>query len=130
MMMTKAESHAEVICEFFPDAKLTRTRDVIQVDVGGERGCVLLVTAEAVEIRLPTIEWTGGACDPRASSRYWKRVPIGWDYEEVRQLIEAGIRARVAQYQRCAFCGEEVPPEHRTGDACHGCASKHRGIIY
>ena len=64
MAMTQAEAHAFELCEFFPDAKFSRTREVIQFDVGGERGCGLLVTAEAVEIRLPTSEWTRGAYDP------------------------------------------------------------------
>jgi hypothetical protein len=51
----------------------TPTRDCIQINCCGEKGIVILVTAEAIELRLPTIEWKGPH-EPVASSRFWKRI--------------------------------------------------------
>ena len=65
---------AERVLRFLPDATIERTRDVIQVDWRGEEGIVVVVTPEALEFRLPTIEWTMGAYGPEESSRFWKRV--------------------------------------------------------
>jgi hypothetical protein len=40
----------------------------------GHTGVTLLVAPEALEVRLPTIEWTTAYGGPTASSRFWKRV--------------------------------------------------------
>jgi hypothetical protein len=130
---TQAERHAKAILAAYPDAHVTRTRDVIQLDIDEDRGCTVLITGEAAEIRLPAIEWTRGACGPRASSQHWKRVSLGRVRTHYRRLfaaIEAARAARVAEHQRCCFCQQEFPPEHMTADACHACASAHRGIVY
>jgi hypothetical protein len=130
---TLAEKHAIAVLEVFGEANVTRTRDVIQIDIGGERGCTVLITSDAADIRLPTIEWTGGAYGPRESSRHWKRValrPMDAAYRRLIKIIQAARAARLAEYQNCCFCKGEFPPEHMTDDACHSCASAHRHIVY
>jgi hypothetical protein len=72
--LTRAECLALRVIDCFPGSSLSRTRDVIQIDIEGDEGCVLLVAAEALEVRLPTVEWTQGAYGPRETSRFWKRI--------------------------------------------------------
>jgi hypothetical protein len=70
------EVNADRVLAQLPKSTIERTRDCIQIDCGGKEGIVILVTPEAIELRLPTIEWTRGAYGPAASSRLWKRVEI------------------------------------------------------
>lgn len=113
-----------------PEAELERTRDSIQLSAGGERGVVILITPEAMEIRLPTMDW------PRPymavpSSRLWKRLQWARLSEKrMMKLIEEARQVRAAEFVPCRFCGKEFPPERRADDACHSCASKHLGIVY
>ena len=130
---TLAEKHAVAVLEAFQEAKVTRTRDVIQIDIDGERGCIVLITSDTADIRLPTTEWTGGAYGPRESSRHWKRValrPMGAAYRRLNSIIQAARAARLAEYRDCCFCKCAFPPEHMSDDAYHGCASAHRGVVY
>ncbi len=122
-----------------------RTRDAIElrfgdaVETNGEGGVILLLTPESVEIRLPSIAWTCGAYGPVASSCFWRRVPIrrlmdvldpGGSDSRLRRLVDSGLRARRAKMRPCHFCGERFGPERMSDDACHGCASEHRGVVY
>ena len=50
------------------------TPHVAELAVGGQEGIVVLVTAEAIELRLPTVEWTSGTHNPVETSRAWKRL--------------------------------------------------------
>ena len=124
---------------------LSRTRDAIELSFGdamepsGEGGVILLLTPESVEIRLPSITWTRGAYGPVASSRFWRRVSIrpligavgpGGSDVRLRRLVDSGLRARRAEMRSCHFCGERFGPERMSDDACHGCASEHRGVVY
>ncbi|MGB5816377.1 MAG: hypothetical protein WBI27_14375 [Thermoanaerobaculia bacterium] len=106
---------------------------MIQINWRGERGLVFLVTAEAIEIRLPTIEWTRGAYGPAASSTLWKRAT--WEDLQsgrgLHGLIDEARAARESEFKRCRFCGEEVPSERRIDEeVCHGCAERHLGVTF
>ena len=110
---------------------MERTRDVIQIEHGGDEGIIAVVTAEALELRLPTIEWTMGAYGPARSSRLWRRIE--WrdlQEEDLSKQLAAARRARRREFRKCKYCGERFSPEHRTGDACHGCTSRHEGVLY
>jgi len=87
-----------------------------------ERRVTLLVTAEALALRLPTIEWTGGPHSPAESTRLWKRV--------LWRLIDAAFEKRRRELVRCRFCQEPTPPEHRHGRVCHGCAEGRVGMVH
>jgi hypothetical protein len=99
--------------------------------VGGERGIVVLVTPEAFEIRLPTVEWTGGTHSPVPSTRLWRRLRADRvDDTTLEQVLSRAEAARTREFRPCRFCRREVPVEHRTGAACHPCASRHTGTAY
>ena len=125
------ERNALRVLDFFPHHRLTRTQDAIQIDDEEEMGVSTLVTAEAIEIRLPTVEWTGGAYGPAAASRLWKRVPIESlsDQQFVELLFEARA-ARRAEFIECRYCHRLVPREHRDGDVCHGCQERYEGVVH
>ena len=55
----------------------------IEHDYEGEEGIVLLITPEAIELRLPTVEWTEGTHGPAPTSRLWRRID-GLDLLELR----------------------------------------------
>ena len=128
----KVDELAARVLRFLPGARIDRTRDVIQLDWHGEEGIVVVVTPEALEFRLPTIEWTKGSYGPAESSRFWKRVEDKRLSEsELGNLDQSAKAARRAQYRTCRFCGERYPPERRSEvDVCHGCAEKHLGIVF
>jgi hypothetical protein len=129
--LTSAERNAARVLRLVPDRRIDRTRDVVQVDVGDERGIVVVVTAEAIELRLPTIEWCGPH-DPRRSSRLWKRLdPDELDDAELLAKLSEARAAREAEFRVCRYCGGSFPPEHRIrADVCHGCASEHEGVAF
>lgn len=134
--MREAEEHALRVLEVLPSARLERTRDVIQLTWHDTRhdqeGLVVVVTAEALEIRLPTVEWTESAYGPAASSCLWRRhLWRDLEEKELPMLIRKGIQARRKQFATCQHCGERVAKEHRfDAHTCHGCASTHQGIVY
>jgi hypothetical protein len=72
--MRNVEIVALRVLEQSPFADVTRTRDVIQLDIADEEGITVLVTREAIELRLPTIEWTNDHHGPARTSWLWKRL--------------------------------------------------------
>lgn len=126
------EENARRILSLYPEAKVRRCRDVIEIEIEGERGIVVLVTPEAFEIRMPTTEWLGGVCDPAPSSRFWKRVSADkLTEDDLARLLDRALKARQREFKRCRYCGESVPPEHRiSDDVCHGCASRYEGVVF
>jgi hypothetical protein len=110
------ERHAARVDGCEPTATLTRTRDVLQFDVQRGACCVtLLVTAEALELRLPTVE-SPRPYLPMASTRLWKRVlctRLGDDRPALQTLIDASLETRQLDFVRCRFCCRPTPPEHR-----------------
>jgi hypothetical protein len=125
------EMLAKKLLQMFPDAIPARTRDCIQIDYLGERGVVILLTPEAVEVRLPTTDWTQGSHGPVASSSLKTRHSVHDDDESdiVASIYEA-VSERQAQFKVCPYCHKEFPPEHMAAGACHGCADKHLGIVF
>jgi hypothetical protein len=63
------EENAAKVLNMLPAAVVERTRDCIQIDYGGNTGIVVLITAEAISLRMPTVEWTKGSYGPAPSSR-------------------------------------------------------------
>jgi hypothetical protein len=96
------EKNALRVLEFLPLGMLTRTRDAIQIDDGDERGISVLITAEAVEFRLPTVEWTMGAYGPAATTRLWKRVRFAaLSDKRLGSLIRAARETRRSEFINC-----------------------------
>lgn len=129
--LRRVELRALEVAQARPGAVLTRVRDVVQLEWGGEEGIVALVTAEALELRLPVVEWTMGSYGPAMASRLWRR--FAWDELSPSQLgdvLQQAQAARDAEYQECIYCHQRFTLDHMTGDACHSCASKHLGVVY
>ena len=129
--LTRVEANALEVMDRVPVSEMQRTRDAVEVHVGGEVEIVVIVTAEALELRLPTVEWTKGAYGPVPASRLWKRVK--WEdntAERLVELVEAAMAKRRSEFKPCRFCHREFPPEHRHGSVCHGCAERHMGVVH
>ena len=130
--LRRVEENALRVLACFPGARLERTRDAIQIDFGDEdQGITVLVTAETIELRLPTVEWTCGAYGSAGSSRRWRRIrPEAVSDEQLREFVHKAREARRAEFKRCKYCGQSFPPEHRHGNACHGCAEGYERVVH
>jgi hypothetical protein len=130
--LTTAERNAQRVGTLLAQARVTRTPHVTELVIDGERGLVVLVTAEAVELRLPTIEWTAGTHAPAEASRLWKRLnPERLSDADLAAEIDEARTARGAEFVKCRYCGRATPPEHRVGDdLCHSCAEKHDDVVF
>jgi hypothetical protein len=125
------ERNAQRVLDLLPLGRLTRTRDAIQIDEGDEAGISVLITAEAIELRLPTVEWTMGAYGPAPASRLWKRVRFATlSDKRLQSLICTARETRRSEFINCRYCKQAVALEHRHGDVCHGCAERHEGIVH
>ena len=130
------ERLALAVRQHLPTAIEQRTQDVIEFHYGGEHGIALLLTPEAVEVRLPTVDWTRGTHDPVASTRLWRRLKLAQlggeegNWPELWPAVDRALAVRTNEFRPCRYCKQLTPVEHRTGRACHGCASTHEGIVY
>lgn len=132
--LRRCERLALQVLAHLPGAQVERTRDAIQIDHDGDEGIVVIVTAEAIEVRLPAVEWTMGAFAPACASKLWRRIKardIDDGKIDLREALRKAQEKRRRQFRKCKYCGQMVPPEHRHGkDVCHGCAERHDGIVH
>jgi hypothetical protein len=130
--LRQVEEAALRVLDLLPGATVERTRDVIQIEFGGEAGLVAVVTCEALELRLPSVEWTMGAYGPATSSRLWRRVSRSrLGRKKLERLLLEARQARADEFSRCRFCGGEFPPERTIEkDVCHACAERHLGVMF
>ena len=135
----RVEHLADWLREIIPVSRMERAGDFFSLVSGGPEGIVLLVTAEHIEIRLPTVEWTKGAYGPRETSAFWKRIkvetldamPEPERRDHLLTLFRKAEETRRSMYRKCKFCGAFVPPENRFDrNTCHGCASERLHIVY
>ncbi|MEN3341672.1 MAG: hypothetical protein V7644_1076 [Actinomycetota bacterium] len=103
---TLVELNAERVRALLPESSVSVTAHVAELVVEGEDGLVVLVTADAIELRLPTVEWTQGTYGPAEASIFFSRL----DAEELPdELLAAELeRARAARrggFLRCRHCG-------------------------
>ncbi|MFL5291001.1 MAG: hypothetical protein ACJ79U_05760 [Myxococcales bacterium] len=98
----------------FRDATIERTRDAALLVESGEEGLTALVTAEAIELRLPTVVWLT-PYTPELRSRFWKRFP--WSRLDATEGLPAVVQrardARAREFKPCRACGERTPREAR-----------------
>lgn len=125
-----------------------RTRDLIQFDYVYAPDADALdfvsfvVSGEHLEIRLPRVEWTLGYRGPFITTSAWRRHAFsrlgGLSRRSGRALtrfIAAGIAEQRSRFATCAHCGARLGPGHQmtregVGTICHGCASRHHGIVF
>ncbi|MGI0485731.1 hypothetical protein ACN4EK_09865 [Pantanalinema rosaneae CENA516] len=129
---TIVEQKALLLLEHLPGADIERTRDLIQINYNGTEGIVIFVTPEALELRLPTVEWTSGSYAPKSSSKLWKRLQ--WNQvwaNEIPDLLQAALTARRREFRNCRYCHKPFAIEHMfSKTACHSCASLHEGVMF
>jgi hypothetical protein len=109
--LTIVEERAQQVRQFLVYEPVQECiRDAIQLTEPDDDGLVVLVTAEAIEMRLPTVEWTTGYAGPVPASRFWKRVARrDIDPKWLKPLLEQARQARRDQYQVCHYCGQATP---------------------
>lgn len=114
-----------------PEGQVTRRPRKIEIAIEGDAGIVLWITSKQLEIRIPTVVWTGGTHSPVQTTRPWQVQP--WSdltQDRLQQMLVEAKEIRRSEFARCRFCGNLVPVEHRHDDVCHGCAEQHLGIVH
>lgn len=124
--LSSMELCALQILELLPGAQIERTRDVIQLNYGtfrDETGIVVLITPEAIELRLPTIIGLGSQTII-SSSTLWKRVEWkGKNQIELCRLITSAQLAQQQSFGYCQHCGSRKPAAWMVReDLCESCA--------
>jgi formylmethanofuran dehydrogenase subunit E len=141
--LRRCDRLALAVLDLLPEAVVERTRDVYQINHDGDEGIVVVITPEAMELRLPTVDWTHGAYGPVLSSRLWKRYEINtltdnkygeFQVSVLMDLLKQAQAERRKEFSICHFCGRNVPREHSLSHegkvACHGCATEHLDIVF
>ena len=131
------ERVALVVTRWRSPFTLGRTRDAIEIrfPTGHEDGAdlVVIVTPEAMELRVPTIEWTEGSHGPAVSSVLWRRLEWGdgvIDEVALHGQLVALESAYMAGLRQCFHCGEKFIAARMSGKACHGCAEIFEGVVF
>lgn len=99
----------------------------------------LIATKEGIEFGYEATQWDGYMPSPipgmyKKHSLTWEKLQSSDKLEQqelILDLLMKTINSRKRQYRKCQFCGEKVAVEHRFDmNTCHGCASKHFGVVY
>lgn len=95
-----------------------------------EDGLVLVVTDDALELRLPTLEWH--IHTPRAVSKLWRHISLQEQPElDLRQLIADAQASQKETFGDCKYCGALKPEGWMHGkDVCQSCAENILGVRY
>lgn len=122
------EHRALAVLRWREGGVLERTRDAIQVTFAdptdGDAELSALLTPEALELRLPTIEWTAGSHGPFLGSRLWRRVPWARIAEGQEGAWLDELAAAYGRHLRkCVRCQQTFLPSRMAGRTCHGCFS-------
>ena len=134
--LRKFEEYALQILEMLPGARAERTPDVIQINLGDfsdEKGIVVILTPDTIELRLPTLQWLGPHTSV-ASSKLWKRINLDDSQNidiDIPQLIASAQKAQAQTFGVCKFCSQKQPAGWMfRQDVCDSCAEKCLGIIH
>jgi hypothetical protein len=100
------EQYAAFVHACQPSAVTTRTRKAIQFAIERPDCTVtLVVPADVLEFRLPTVDWPGPH-SPVATNRRWKRVPwilIGKNRPAPQAILAAAFQKRRSEFVPCPF---------------------------
>ena len=130
--LSQLEKNALRILNHLDGVLVERTNDSIQINYNDLKGIIVLVTSEAFEIRLPTIEWAGGAYDPVQTSDLWKRIEFdGTNDDKIQKLLNLGLDEQKKHIFMCKYC-REYSHESQMHDesCCHGCAERELGVVH
>jgi hypothetical protein len=84
--LRRVDRVARLARTILPGARVERTRDVYQLIDEGQGGLVAVVTPEAVEIRLPTVEWTSCYALPQEAYRSGAAAGCGQQRQRVSEI--------------------------------------------
>jgi hypothetical protein len=103
---------------------------IYQGQFSDENGLVLVVTDNALELRLPTLEWD--IHTPREVSKLWRHISLQEQPElDLRQLIADAQAAQKETFGDCKYCGKRNPEGWmHDRDVCQSCAENILGIRY
>jgi hypothetical protein len=122
------------IGQLLPESVIERTRDIYQFTVRDPGGLVVVVTPEAVEFRLPTVDWTSECSTPLPVSRPFKRLRTAGKPEPVDAKLDGKLDRLIQETRHSVSrnfvstpaAKKHTPPEHGVtldGEwTCHGCA--------
>ena len=130
--LTVIEKNALKILKHLKGSSVERTSDSIQINYNDLKGIVVLVTNEAFEIRIPTIEWAGGSYDPVQTSDLWKRYEFKEiNDDEIGQLLNHGLDEQKKHIRTCSHCKKEFyESQMHSETVCHGCAERELGVLH
>jgi predicted RNase H-like nuclease len=128
---TQVALNVDRVAALLPEARTTFMTHTAELVVDGIDGVVAVVTADGIELRLPTIEWTHGTHGPAEASRFFARlITDGLSDDLLAAELERARAARRSEFVACRECGIRTPPENRVGPLCHSCASAHGGVVF
>jgi hypothetical protein len=94
---------------------------------------VIEVRPESVTVAEASIRWNGHVPVLELGEVHAVNS-FSSDIEALRSAVQAAATARQATFETCALCGRHLPPEHLTDvddeSVCHGCATKHHGVLF
>ena len=143
--LLQVERRAVQVLEDLGEPPFERTRDAFEFTVhalGAREGTagvdsfpalLLLVTSEALELRVPVVEWTRGAYAPILSSRLSRRTmwtTVGGAPGAVASLVERAVARRRRALSTCRACGRRIPFPGWRGGECNVCAEESAGRVY
>ncbi len=130
------EDVAYAVIAALPAFTMRGLRDVIQIieKLPDERGITVLLTPEAMELRLPVTDWRS-PYEPLETTRLWRRVELqALTLDDLPHLLQTARDAQKAALERCVHCGQLFPPGHvetiKGRPCCHGCAERHEGVVF
>lgn len=136
--LLKVEENALLIINLLNIETFERTRDLIQINyqIEEDKEITIFVTAEEVEFRLETTEWTMGSYAPVNTSKLWKRLKIKrLSDERIKEKVLESVQAAMNKMEEdmviCPYCHKKFAVEHTIdGDVCHNCAVVHLNVIF
>ena len=129
----------KVLCAL-QDAKIERTHDLIQITQGSERGVIVLLTDDTIEVRLPhfrSAHTKKGMMEFYLSSRLFRRIEgteilrldVRRDEQTLPTAIQEAIDTRLQEYSKCSCCGDNCANEKMEGTLCEFCIWDQPGIL-
>lgn len=100
--------------------------------LGGNPPIVAVRASEsAIEVLEAGIDWPG--VQPEWRPRPFATAMLDTPASEVAELIAGAWGKRLSRYRWCPRCRRMTQPEHMLESkvgVCHGCATKHLGIVF
>ena len=98
--------------------------------VGGNPETVIVrVSPRRITIMEAAINWADPS-RPELIGEPFAEVPLRTRAVRVANLIARAHGKRLSRYRWCPMCYQTMEPEQMDESLCHGCRSKHFGVVY